>query len=316
MVYENLPMEMSPEWKAITKCESRIEALELEFNKMQDVYITTQAGANINIAELKSVLKDYISKLMDNMEHPIPAYASLNDSYTFLENLLEKLSAKDEREIDSSRMYVIPHCPDLDDDGECISFGDLCINNIHCENKEASGDSSRNCSNCGRLNDMGGIYLENINLCDECIGFILQETTDSEWIRKEKASGGEMPAMGMKCLKCDGYDPKEYASECEDMYNANPLRCEKTPEPHKINTSQPLYPEPDCKYCKYFITHIENCEEKCAYYADGMKLIAEFKTDFDYVWFIMEGEGIFDSVTPGDYKRLHDIKKKWEARSK
>ena len=28
MVYENLPMEMSPEWKAITKCESRIEALE------------------------------------------------------------------------------------------------------------------------------------------------------------------------------------------------------------------------------------------------------------------------------------------------
>ena len=46
------------------------------------------------------------------------------------------------------------------------------------------------------------------------------------------------------------------------------------------------------------------------------KDIAEFKIDFDYIWFIMEGEGIFDSVTPGDYKRLHDIKKKWEARLK
>ena len=34
--------------------------------------------------------------------------------------------------------------------------------------------------------------------------------------------------MGEKCLKCDGYDPHEYASECEDMYNANPLRCEKS----------------------------------------------------------------------------------------
>ena len=75
-------------------------------------------------------------------------------------------------------------------------------------------------------------------------------------------------------------------------------------------------PEPDCKACKYFIVHVENCEKECAYYADGQKLIAEFKTDFDYVWFIMENEGIFDSVTPGDYKKLHAIKKKWEARSK
>jgi len=28
MVNSNMPMEMSPEWKAITKCESKIEALE------------------------------------------------------------------------------------------------------------------------------------------------------------------------------------------------------------------------------------------------------------------------------------------------
>ena len=44
------------------------------------------------------------------------------------------------------------------------------------------------------------------------------------------------------------------------------------------------------------------------------ELIGEFQSDFDYVWFIMETEGIFDSVTPGDYKKLHVIKKKWEGK--
>ena len=44
------------------------------------------------------------------------------------------------------------------------------------------------------------------------------------------------------------------------------------------------------------------------------KIIVELNVDLDYIWFIMESEGIFDVVTPGDYKKLHAIKKKWEAK--
>jgi len=150
--------------------------------------------------------------------------------------------------------------------------------------------------------------------------------------------------MGMKCLKCDGYDPKEYASECEDMYNANPLRCEKTPEqycdnctkqgnydtfqcpgtkciperdfvpkppePHKINTSQPLYPElPNAGgiayfngiewYAKSFVERKEN------------ELIAEFIDSID-------AKIILLLATIGDHEKevevLETLKSYWEEK--
>ena len=84
---------------------------------------------------------------------------------------------------------------------------------------------------------------------------------------------------------------------------------EKPPEPHKINTSQPLYPEPSFFPLIPYLSREEHDIEM-------KNQIAKFTQDLDYIWFIMEEEGIFDTVTPGDYKRLHDIKKKWEARSK
>jgi len=143
---------------------------------------------------------------------------------------------------------------------------------------------------------------------------------------KEKLSGGENPTLG------DGI-PSDARFPATDQ---------KPPEPSFI-----------CKGCGQEVYLIDNYSKKRSYcnncyekdhpdefdikppepskdryelgytdgYADGKalgieKVIAEFIEDCDYIWFIMENEGIFDLVTPGDYKRLHDIKKKWEARSK
>ena len=38
--------------------------------------------------------------------------------------------------------------------------------------------------------------------------------------------------------------------------------------------------ENDCDSCKYYLSHIEKCEE-CAYYEDGKKLISEILEDLD-----------------------------------
>ena len=46
------------------------------------------------------------------------------------------------------------------------------------------------------------------------------------------SEGEKVPASGEKCRTCEAWNPEEFASECEDMYNGiRPLRCEKLPEP-------------------------------------------------------------------------------------
>jgi hypothetical protein len=40
------------------------------------------------------------------------------------------------------------------------------------------------------------------------------------------------PASGEMCRTCEAWKPKEFASECEDMYNAIKPRCETTDDPY------------------------------------------------------------------------------------
>ena len=56
MVHENLPMEMSPEWKAITKCESRIEALEKTLERHGEMLVEDEDRYD----KLESVLKKHL----------------------------------------------------------------------------------------------------------------------------------------------------------------------------------------------------------------------------------------------------------------
>ena len=112
MVYENLPMEMSPEWKAITKCESRIEALEKKlFENSGDPEIIKNHAEQI--AELKgkyelneqqykiiynrqenleSVLKDIKEVVLEMLDHHNGVF---EDKWT--EEMRKTLSAKDEK---------------------------------------------------------------------------------------------------------------------------------------------------------------------------------------------------------------------------
>ena len=57
MVNSNMPMEMSPEWKAITKCESKIEALEDNFQKYDTSRDFRMDELEGQIAELKEELE-------------------------------------------------------------------------------------------------------------------------------------------------------------------------------------------------------------------------------------------------------------------
>ena len=74
----------------------------------------------------------------------------------------------------------------------------------------------------------------------------------------------------------------------------------------------------------FHVVHCPHCDKcvrvECSEYSTHIdyenRLIVETKTDLDYIWFILDEKGIWDEITPGDYKKLHAIKKKWEARSK
>ena len=59
MVHENLPMEMSPEWKAITKCESKIEALEKTLERHGEMLVEDEDRYD----KLESVLKKSLTEI-------------------------------------------------------------------------------------------------------------------------------------------------------------------------------------------------------------------------------------------------------------
>ena len=131
MVYENLPMEMSPEWKAITKCESRIEALEKKLNehdqeKFRDLCHPTKIEYLNLIKELTDLKYDWVesrhlSKRMDlvigvqtqiaELEKRVDGEVTeMKDNYAELKSVLKELSAKDDKKPDSddtNPLYII-----------------------------------------------------------------------------------------------------------------------------------------------------------------------------------------------------------------
>jgi len=63
------------------------------------------------------------------------------------------------------------------------------------------------------------------------------------------SEGEKVPASGEKCRTCEAWNPEEFASECEDMYNGiRPLRCEKLPEPSENNEifNDPMFDDEGC----------------------------------------------------------------------
>jgi len=48
------------------------------------------------------------------------------------------------------------------------------------EKPEELSDSK--CSNCGRLNDMCGVFLKSINLCDECASSVVEIIFDDKTV--------------------------------------------------------------------------------------------------------------------------------------
>ena len=89
MVHENLPMEMSPEWKAITKCESRIEALEQKV----DLLIVARISLTKRIIDHE----ERMQKLEQTIERHGEMLVEDEDRYDKLESVLKELSAKDEK---------------------------------------------------------------------------------------------------------------------------------------------------------------------------------------------------------------------------
>jgi len=59
MVNSNMPMEMSPEWKAITKCESKIEALEKTLERHGEMLVEDEDRYD----KLESVLKKSLTEI-------------------------------------------------------------------------------------------------------------------------------------------------------------------------------------------------------------------------------------------------------------
>ena len=68
-------MEMSPEWKAITKCESRIEALEKKlFENSGDPYIIKHHAEQIAELKEKYELNEKQYKIIYNSIHEVMVY--------------------------------------------------------------------------------------------------------------------------------------------------------------------------------------------------------------------------------------------------
>ena len=71
-----------------------------------------------------------------------------------------------------------------------------------------------------------------------------------------------------------------------------------------------------CFSCGTHVSQGEYVEEivcnKCSdmRQPDATGILVE-KEDLDYIWFLMDTEGFYDLLTPRDYKRLHEIKKKY-----
>ena len=49
-----------------------------------------------------------------------------------------------------------------------------------------SEKTEENCSNCGKLNDMCGVFLRKINLCDSCISTIFEIVVEKILVAKEE----------------------------------------------------------------------------------------------------------------------------------
>ena len=47
-------------------------------------------------------------------------------------------------------------------------------------------------------------------------------------------------------------------------------------------------------------------------YYDPKEYVILSREDWDYFWFIIENEGVWDSLSVEEYKRLHEIKKEVE----
>jgi len=89
MVHENLPMEMSPEWKAITKCESRIEALEKTLERHGEMLVEDEDRYD----KLESVLKELGEKLI-RWQYEQQTNYDKKCFATSLRNTLNKLSGE------------------------------------------------------------------------------------------------------------------------------------------------------------------------------------------------------------------------------
>ena len=114
-------------WKTedYTEKENAKEIAELKFNinnlvKFQEGYIN-------RIINLESVLTKNLKFWVEK--------AFWDKNREFFNGLLKELSS----EGDSLPRHVIPHCEDIDEEGECTSLGGLCMDNLNCENKEAEG---------------------------------------------------------------------------------------------------------------------------------------------------------------------------------
>ena len=100
MVHENLPMEMSPEWKAITKCESRIEALEQKV----DLLIVARISLTKRIIDHE----ERMQKLEQTIERHGEMLVEDEDRYDKLESVLKKSLTEIGNYLDTNRFeYLI-----------------------------------------------------------------------------------------------------------------------------------------------------------------------------------------------------------------
>lgn len=191
-----------------------------ELNELKEYIIDTKYSEIIRIKNIEKVLRELIIVLR--------GWVSIEDNdYQEIEKLLEKLDGKKE----GCEWETTEYCMKPDETPE-----------------EDLVDS-------GGEKDNSGVEVPN-----RVKGNIPQIKPDSKppEIEEFRNVDGKLihvrikppePAMGKKCLTCNGWNPNEYASECEDIYNTIELRCEVSDEPRENDYT--------CRLCGNEISEVE-----------------------------------------------------------
>ena len=124
-------------------CKGSFEKVENHITRILEVidkHTLMIAELKFNINNLVKFQEGYINRII-NLESVLTKNlkfwvekAFWDKNREFFNGLLKELSS----EGDSLPRLVIPHCEDIDEEGECTSLGGLCMDNLDCENKETS----------------------------------------------------------------------------------------------------------------------------------------------------------------------------------